>query len=520
MQRIAIFILGAILIAGCAKGPEESDQKPYSPPPPSGKTKNVPAPPVTSDADAGKKLREQFKAFAIRKRDYAKRMVVEQNIKPPPLIWEFYQSAIDGDFAETQKKFAELGKQYGRGENEADVSSEVQHTFPPAMEVVGAMEMVDGWHAKFLHFYITEIVSTIPDGSKYLGGTDPGRFAITLGSKSHEKADPFFTITQTALADGSYLQYLRQLYGNKIYISTEEDRGRAFSNWYSEAKAKEGQSQDIPAIMDINGRLAKVIFNKNPDHDFYLEESLALDWMKPHMVPHGLLFKLDRKPLKELPPDLIDQNRKDWQKYMALCVGDAVVKPETTVAELCQWVEVIYIKGNRDNFKGDALFLKGKKEVQGSPTSSKGLSSEQKAFSKMRCDQARLFTWRESTTQDAELKKEYAKEADYAYRQAFALGPINPQVVLEFSSFLTRAKRFEGAKMVLNTFAKTEVVDSNSFKQFYRNVFLQVLFQEEAHWVSQKEYAKAIVTVQKMVEIDGENKAQHFQRIERYKKLQ
>ena len=146
--------------------------------------------------------------------------------------------------------------------------------------------------------------------------------------------------------------------------------------------------------------------------------------------------------------------------------------------------------------------------------------SEQKAFSKMRCDQARLFTWRESTTQDAELKKEYCKEADYAYRQAFALGPINPQVVLEFSGFLTRAKRFEEAKMVLNTFAKTEVVDSNSSKQFYRNVFLQVLFQEEAHWVSQEEYAKAIVTVQKMVEIDGENKAQHFQRIERYKKLQ
>jgi len=102
MQRTAFFIAGAILIAGCAKGPEEFDQKPYSPSP-SGKIKKAPAPPVTSDTDAKKKLREQFKAFAIRKRDYAKRVVVEQNIKPPPLIWEFYQSAIDGGLLKPKK---------------------------------------------------------------------------------------------------------------------------------------------------------------------------------------------------------------------------------------------------------------------------------------------------------------------------------------------------------------------------------------------------------------------------------
>jgi len=523
MQRIAIFILGAILIAGCAKGPGESDQKTHSPSP-SDKTKNISALTATSGADAEAKLMEQFKAFAVRKRDYAKRIVLGQNIKPPPLIWEFYQSAIDGDFVETQKKYTELGKQYGRGqgENKSGVPSEVQHTFSPAMELFGAMETVDGWHAKFLHFYIEEIVSSIPKGSIYFGGTDPGRFAITMGSKSHTQAEPFYTITQNALADATYLQYLRVLYGDRITIPSKEDNQRVFAAFFAEAKAKGVQPQGTDGVMDINGRLAKVIFNKNPDHDFYLEESFPLDWMKPHMVPHGLIFKLERKPLKELPPDLIDQNRKDWQKYIALCVGDEVVKPETTVAELCKWVETIYIKGKRGEFKGDAFYLKGKKEVMEKPAFQKGPPfSEQKAFSKMRCDQARLFTWRESTTQDAELKKQYAREADYAYRQAFALGPINPEVTFKFSSFLTKAKRFEEAKIVFNTFAKTEVVDSNSSKQFfYRNVFLPVLSEEEAHWVSQKEYAKAIVTVQKMVEIDGENKAQHFQRIERYKKLQ
>ena len=186
------------------------------------------------------------------------------------------------------------------------------------------------------------------------------------------------------------------------------------------------------------------------------------------------------------------------------------------MAELCKWVETIYIKGNRDNFKGDALFLKGKKEVLGNPAFRKGPPfSEQKAFSKMRCDQAAVFTGRETVTNEPKMKPKYAKEADYAYCQAFALGPINPEVAFKFSSFLTKAKRFEEAKIVLNTFAKTEV-DSNFAKHMCRGV----LVQEELHWVSQKEYAKAIAAVQKMVEIDGENKAQYFQRIERYKQLQ
>lgn len=487
-----------------------------------GQPAGQPVPEKKSIAELDAKLMAQFKAFAIRKRDYLKLFAKENELNLPAGVWKFFGEAIAGDFAKAEKHFKVI-KQVARpdGGNQVQIPvpkkmrESLQKAFPIIVEVLGAMETVDMWYAKFLHFYTKEIVSSIPEGSIYFGGTDPGRFAITMGSKSHTQAEPFYTITQNALADATYLQYLRVLYGDRITIPSKEDNQRVFAAFFAEAKAKGFQPQGTDGIMDINGRLAKVIFNKNPDHDFYLEESFPLDWMKPHMVPHGLIFKLERKPLKELPPDLIDQNRKDWQKYMALCVGDEVVKPETTVAELCKWVETIYIKGKRGEFKGDAFYLKGKKEVMEKPAFRKGPPfSEQKAFSKMRCDQARLFTWRESTTQDAELKKEYAKEADYAYRQAFALGPINPGVTFQYSSFLTKAKRFEEAKIVFNTFVKTEVVDSNSSKQFfYRNVFLPVLSEEEAHWVSQKEYAKAIVTVQKMVEIDGENKAQHFQRI-------
>ena len=580
-----------------------------------GQPAGKPVPEKKSTAEFEANLMAQFKAFAIRKRDYAKKIAAEKKVKPPELVWKFFDSAIAGNYAEAQKQFRPLALMSGQydapppllGEAfwakarprieklfEVDLLARWRESIARRQqlnkeafnvvwvlvnEVQGAMKALDSWHADYLQIYTENIVRSIPRNAIYFGGTDSGRYAITLGSKSHEKADPFFTITQNALADGRYLQYLRRLYGKRIYIPSVEDNQIAFSDYLQDAMRRMERGQLAPgewvklnypfrcpqcdtphlisidqsrlelhkkmtvqgglrcpkdntlmpspapqaqvrgngSVMAINALLAKKIFDKNPEHDFYLEESFPLGWMMPHMVPHGLIFKLERKPLKELPPDHIAKSRKDWQKYMALCVGDAVVKPETTVDELCKWIEKVYIKNERVGFNGNRLFLEAKKETMGPYPYRKGPPfSEQKAFSKMRCAQADVFSWRESATTNPKMKAKYAKEADYAYCQAFALGPINPEVAIKFSSFLTKAKRFEEAKMVLNTFAKTEVVDSNLAKQFYRNV----LFQEEAHWVSQKEYAKAIAAVQKMVEIDGENKAQYFQRIERYKKLQ
>ena len=46
--------------------------------------------------------------------------------------------------------------------------------------------------------------------------------------------------------------------------------------------------------MAING-LTKVIFDKNPDHSFYIEESMPLEWMYPHLSPFGIILKINRE---------------------------------------------------------------------------------------------------------------------------------------------------------------------------------------------------------------------------------
>ena len=527
-------------------------------------------------------LMAQFKAFAIRKREYAKKIAKEKKIAPPPVVWEFFDEANAGNFAKAQKHFKNIRQLKGLQDNpKIPVPKKwreiVQILWEPILEVLGAMEQMDRWHTKFLLLYMRDIVGSIPKDSIYFGGTDPGRFAITLGSNSHEKAGPFFTITQNAFADGTYLQYLRELYGKRIYIPTVKDNQDAFTEYIQNAQKRmftgglaPGENVtlkynfkcpqcDTPHLISIdqsrlefykkmtaqgglrcpkdntlmpspapqvhvrgNGSLltiiallSKKIFDKNPEYDFYLEESFPLPWMMPHMVPHGLIFKLERKPLKELHPDHIAQSRKDWQKYMALSVGDAVVKPETTVAELCKWVETIYIKGDHKNFKGDALFLKGKKEVMEKPEFRKGPPfSEQKAFSKMRVAQAVLFAWRESTTTDAELKTEYTKEADFAFRQAFALGPTNTEVAFKYVNFLSIKSRFDDAKLIARTLKAT---DPNS--KFAQILLTGTLRDQERQLVAKRDYVKAVEVALELVKIDKENKDQHMKRIEYYRKL-
>ena len=67
------------------------------------------------------------------------------------------------------------------------------------------------------------------------------------------------------------------------------------------------------AVMEINGLIAKVILDKNPDHEFYIEESFPLDWMYPYLEPHGLIFKINHQPLPGLSDEIVGQDHDYWR---------------------------------------------------------------------------------------------------------------------------------------------------------------------------------------------------------------
>src|SRR6185503_8037157 len=58
------------------------------------------------------------------------------------------------------------------------------------------------------------------------------------------------------------------------------------------------------AVMAINALLTRVIFDANPDHEFFVEESFPLEWMYPYLSPFGIIMKINRNVLPELTDEV------------------------------------------------------------------------------------------------------------------------------------------------------------------------------------------------------------------------
>jgi len=142
----------------------------------------------------------------------------------------------------------------------------------------------------------------------FFGGTDPGRFVPTYMIYSADVRPDVMLITQNALADNTYMNTMRDLYGDQIWMPMPKDNGEAFEQYVEDVRSgKRPNYGDISfeggrvqvtgalAVMEINSILTEQIFKNNRDrHDFYVEESYTIRWMFPHLTPHGLIMKINR----------------------------------------------------------------------------------------------------------------------------------------------------------------------------------------------------------------------------------
>ena len=141
----------------------------------------------------------------------------------------------------------------------------------------------------------------------FFGGTDPGRFVPTYMIYSAHVRPDVFLVTQNALADNTYMNTMRDLYGDQLWIPTPDDSARAFQVYVDEVQSgkrpknaaltiENGRVQVSGAlgVMEINGILCDMIFAKNKArHAFYIEESYVINWMFPYLTPHGLIMKIN-----------------------------------------------------------------------------------------------------------------------------------------------------------------------------------------------------------------------------------
>ncbi|PWU17549.1 MAG: hypothetical protein C5B50_11010 [Verrucomicrobia bacterium] len=414
-----------------------------------------------------------FARFAAAKQAQVREFAASNTV--PSMVWSYFDAVRVDDWQTATNLASQLHNASGRYED-APANNRISAPlltviWAPINEMIGASGEFHNWDSQWLHRFGREIIDSIPRGSIYFGGTDPGRFIISALSESHREGKPFFTLTQNQLADEAYLGYLRKIYGAKLYIPTLEDAQGAFAKYVADAQQRRQDGKLRPgedvrvvgdqvsvsgqaAVMAINALLVKTIVDKNPTRDFFLEESFPLDWTDPYLTPHGLIFQLHPKSLKELSADVIEKDQVYWKRMTAEMIGDWMTK-QTSTKELCDFADKIYLDKNLEGFKGSRGFAKDQEA--------------QKCFSKLRCSIGGLYLWRSENTRDAEDQKNMQRAAEMAYRQAYALCPYSPEALFRYIRLLTDLKRPDDAFLLAKTSLRLDP-KNEAFKQLVRQL--------------------------------------------------
>ncbi|MDD4870720.1 MAG: DUF2723 domain-containing protein [Kiritimatiellae bacterium] len=255
----------------------------------------------------------------------------------------------------------------------------------------------------------------------FFGGTDPGRFVPTYMIYSAKVREDVYLITQNALADNTYMNVMRDLYGDRIWIPAQADSAGAFTRYVEDVKAnrrppnadiriENGRVQISGAlgVMEINGILAQMIFeHNNYTNDFYVEESYVIRWMYPYMEPHGLIMKINRNTLPRISQERINNDMDFWDWYTRQLVSN-------------------------NKFLRDIV--------------------ARKSFSKLRSAIAGLYIY---------CNERRAEEAERAFHESRILYPLSPEANFRLAELYMMQNRTKDVKRLISGFGKQDPGNKN-----------------------------------------------------------
>ena len=127
----------------------------------------------------------QLKSFVAEKEAQAKAATNEM----PSEFGSYFAAAAKGDWWAVSNKFVKFRKHAGQYDHSGKTDERLRGTaWQAVLEIWGALDAVGEGDEKYALAFATNIVASIPPGSIYFGGTDPGRFVVTALCKSQVKA--------------------------------------------------------------------------------------------------------------------------------------------------------------------------------------------------------------------------------------------------------------------------------------------------------------------------------------------
>jgi hypothetical protein len=384
--------------------------------------------------DAREVVTGKVSRFAQDRLGVVRAMAKRYKVEVPKDVERFFAAVEAGRWEELKDLFGSLKKL----RDSSEAPEDFRKLWPAILETFGVAEAAHDWPAQKLLDYGEAVLGSLRPDMVYVGGTDSGRFIPTLLNETSD-GERHVVLTQNALADGTYLEYLRFLYSDRITTLTQEDSQCAFQDYMSDAEKRYAHDQQFPdepkqvrpgedihttdghiqvsgqmSVMAINEKLFQMMMDKNPNLSFALEESFPFKSTYPNAVPLG--------PIMEL-------GVPDAQKtFTAAAAAQAV-----------------------DYWRAASQSL-----LEGSDNP--GDSAVANTYSKMAVAQAKLLE-----------SHNFATEAEQTYRLATDMAPSSPQAVFCYAGFLLGQKRFAEAIPVVET-AVNGAPDNQQLRDLLQNL--------------------------------------------------
>jgi len=378
------------------------------------------AAPVTTAQEivAGKLVK-----FGRSRREFADALARRHGVEVPDAVKLFFDAVESGNWDEIDARFKLINGGDSSASHGADRPPGVNELWCAIIDAYGVAEQVHEWPAEKLLEYGNAVLGSLRPGMVYVGGTDNGRWIPELLNDTSD-GDRHIVVTQNGLADGKYLEYASELYGDRLVTLTQEDSQRIFQEYITDAQRRLQHDEQFPdepkqvrpgenlkmqdghmqvtgmvGVMAINEKLLQALMEKNPDLSFAVQESYPMKGMYADALPLGPLMELRAQDAQNT---FTAERAAQSLDYWRTAAQNVLADPEAT---------------------GSAAALKS-------------------------------YSHDATSTANLLAAHNYTAEAEQAYRLSNQLWPGNPEPVGGLAAILARAGRAAEARQMLDDFAR------------------------------------------------------------------
>jgi len=318
---------------------------------------------------------------------------------------------------------------------------EIDAVWPAILDTFGAAQQAHDWPAQKLLDYGQSVLDSLRPGMVYLGGTDSGRWVPALLNTS--EGEGHAVITQNALMEERYLEYVGLLYGDRLETLGPDDAKAARQAYLDDARMRLEHDQQFPdeprqvrpgenirfstgagetgfgdgrvqasgmnSVMAVNEFLLQRLLEKNPDLSFAYEESFPIKSTFAEASPVGPIMELRvRDEQNTLTAERAAQSVDYWRAMTQQLMAD----PEFTQSHHAR-----------------------------------------ASYSKLLSSQAGLL-----------VERNFPAEAEQAFRFANELCPSSPEAVYRYVNWLVAQGRIQDALPVAEAAVRADVNHQHQYR--------------------------------------------------------